>query len=51
MAVKRLAEVVFVAFVVCVLAVTLTLFLVPTISWAAVLEWLTTTPPYGGPCD
>jgi hypothetical protein len=34
--------------VVALLAVTLALFLVPTISWAAVLEWLTQPGP--SPC-
>jgi hypothetical protein len=34
-----------------VLAVTLAVLLVPGLSWAAVLQWLTVTPPCEGPCD
>jgi hypothetical protein len=48
---ERLVVNVLVAFALCVLAVTLAVLLVPGLSWAAVLEWLTTTPPCGGPCD
>ena len=40
---------VLVAFALCALAVTLAVLLVPSVSSAAVLEWLTTTPPCGGP--
>jgi hypothetical protein len=44
---KRSAVIVLAAFALCVLAVTLAVLLVPGLSWAAVLEWLTTTPPCG----
>jgi hypothetical protein len=51
MAMKRLAAViVLVAFALCVLAVTLGVLLVPGLSWAAVLEWLTTPPLCEAPC-
>jgi hypothetical protein len=45
---ERLAANVLVAFALCALAVTLAVLLVPSVSLAAVLEWLTTTPPCGG---
>jgi hypothetical protein len=48
MAMKELAVNVLLAFAVCVLVVTLTLLLVPSVSGAAVLEWITTQPP--SPC-
>jgi hypothetical protein len=43
MAIRGLAVIVLLA----LLAVTLTMLLVPSLSWATVLEWLTRTPP----CD
>jgi hypothetical protein len=33
-----------------VLAVTLAVLLLPGLSWANVLEWVTTTPPCEAPC-
>jgi hypothetical protein len=48
---RRLAVIVLVALVLCVLAVALAVLLVPSLSWADVLGWLTTTPPCEGPCD
>ncbi len=33
------------------LAVTIAVVLVPSLSWAGVLEWITTTPPCEDPCD
>jgi hypothetical protein len=48
---KRLAENVLAAHALCVVAVTLAMLLVPSISWPAVLEWLTTTPPCEGLSD
>jgi hypothetical protein len=33
------------------LAVSVAVLLVPSLSWAGVLEWITTTPPCEGPCD
>ncbi len=48
MAMKELAVNVLLAFAVCVLVVTLALLLLPSVSGAAVLEWLTTQPP--SPC-
>lgn len=33
------------------LAVSLAVLLLPSLSWAGVLEWITTTPPCEGPCD
>jgi hypothetical protein len=51
MPMKRVAVVVLAAIAVCVLAVTLAVLLVPGLSWAAVLQWLTVTPPCEGPCD
>jgi hypothetical protein len=34
-----------------VLAVTLAVLLLPSLSWADVLAWATTTPPCEAPCD
>ena len=48
MATKILAVNVLLALGVCVFAVTLAVLLAPSLSSAAVLEWLTTTPPCGG---
>ena len=48
---KGLAVNVLAAFAVCALAVTLAVLLLPSVSWAAALEWLTTTPPCGGPSN
>ena len=42
---NRLAVNVLAAFALCVLAVTLAVLMVPSLSWAAVLEALTTQPP------
>jgi hypothetical protein len=42
MAMNGLAVKVLLAVALCVLAVTLAVLLVPSLSWAAVLEWLTT---------
>jgi hypothetical protein len=50
MAVKRLTVVVVVALAVCVLVVSVAVVLLPGVSWANVLEWLTTTPPCEAPC-
>jgi hypothetical protein len=36
--------------VVVLLAVTLAVLLVPSLSWAGILEWITTTPPCEAPC-
>ena len=47
MANRGLGVVVLAAFGVCVFAVTLAVLLAPILSSAAVLEWLTTTPPCG----
>ena len=47
-AMKRVSVNVLAALALCGLAVTLALLLVPDISWAAVLEWLTTNS--SGPC-
>jgi hypothetical protein len=49
MAIKGLGWVVLAAFGVCVFAVTLALLLAPVLSSEAVLQWLTTTQPCGGP--
>jgi hypothetical protein len=46
---NRVAVIVLVALL--VLAVTLAVLLVPSLAWADVLGWLTTTPPCEGPCD
>jgi hypothetical protein len=46
---KGLAVNVVAAFAVCALAVSLVVLLLPSVSWAAALEWLTTTLPCGGP--
>jgi hypothetical protein len=48
---KRLAVLVLAAFALCLLAVTVAVLLVPSLSWAGVLEWVTTTPPCEKPCD
>jgi hypothetical protein len=48
MARTRLAVIVVVALVLALLAVTLAMLLVPSLSWAAVYEWMTTTGP--SPC-
>ena len=48
MAMKELAVNVLWAFAMCVLVVTLALLLVPSVSGAAVLEWITMQPP--SPC-
>jgi hypothetical protein len=48
---KSLAVIVLVALAVCMLAVSLAVFLVPSLSWADTFGWLTTTPPCEGPCD
>ena len=50
-AMNTAAVIVVAAFAVCVLAVTLAVLLVPSLAWADVLGWLTTTPPCEGPCD
>jgi hypothetical protein len=47
---KRVAVIVLAAFALCVLAVTLGVLLVPGLSWAAVFEWITTTPSCEAPC-
>jgi hypothetical protein len=39
------------AFALFVLAVILGVLLVPSLSGATILEWLTTTPPCEAPCD
>ena len=46
---KGLAVNVVAAFALCVLAVSLAVFLVPSIAWADLLEYLTTQPPCKGP--
>ncbi len=49
MSMKGLAVIVLWAFVLCVLAVTLVVMLLPpSLSWAAALEWITTQSP--SPC-
>jgi hypothetical protein len=48
---KRVAVIVLAALAVCVLAVILAVLLVPSLSWADVLTWVTATPPCEGPCD
>jgi hypothetical protein len=48
---KTMTVIVVAALGVCVLAVTLAVLLVPSLAWADVLGWLTTTPPCEGPCD
>jgi hypothetical protein len=50
-AMKRVAVIVLAAIAVCVLALTLAVLLVPSLAWADVLGWVTTTPPCEGPCD
>jgi hypothetical protein len=51
MAMKSVAMIVIAALAVCVLAVTLAVLLVPSLAWADVFVWVTTTPPCEGPCD
>jgi hypothetical protein len=46
---KGLAVNVVAAFALCVLAVSLAVFLVPSVAWADLLEYLTTQPPCKGP--
>jgi hypothetical protein len=48
---NTVAVIVLAAFAVCVLALTLAVLLVPSLAWADVLGWVTTTPPCEGPCD
>ena len=48
---NRPAVIVLAAFALFVLAVIVAVLLVPGLSWAALLEWLTTPPPCKGPCD
>jgi len=48
---NTVAVIVVAAFAVCVLAVALAVLLVPSLAWADVLGWLTTTQPCEGPCD
>ena len=50
-AMNTVAVIVIAAFTVCVLAVILAVLLVPSLAWADVVGWLTTTPPCEGPCD
>jgi len=50
-AMNTVAVIVVAAFAVCVLAVALAVLLVPSLAWADVLGWLTTTQPCEGPCD
>ena len=50
-AMNTVAVIVVAAFAVCVLAVILAELLVPSLAWADVLGWVTTTPPCEGPCD
>jgi hypothetical protein len=50
-AMKTMTVIVLAAFAVCVLAVILAVLLVPSLAWADVLGWLTTTPPCEAPCD
>jgi hypothetical protein len=45
---QRLAVIVLVALLV---ALALAVLLVASTSWAAMYEWMTTTPPCEGPCD
>jgi hypothetical protein len=46
---KGLAVNVIAAFALCAMAVTVAVFLVPSVAWADVLEYLTTQPPCKGP--
>ena len=46
---KALAVNALVAFALCAMAVTVAVFLVPSVAWADVLEYLTTQPPCKGP--
>jgi hypothetical protein len=48
MAITRLAVIVVLALALALLAVTLATLLVPSLSWAGVYEWMTTTGP--SPC-
>ena len=50
-AMNRVTVIVIAALAVCVLAVTLAVLLVPSLAWADVPGWVTTTPPCEGPCD
>ena len=50
MSLRRGLGVVLVAVGVCVLVLILAVLLLPSLSWAGVLEWLTTTPPCEAPC-
>ncbi len=47
---KRVALGALAVLAVCVLAVTLAVLLLPSLSWANVIEWVTTTPPCEAPC-
>jgi hypothetical protein len=49
-AMNRVAVIVIAALAVCVVAVTLAVLLIPSLAWADVLGWVTTT-PCEGPCD
>jgi predicted transporter len=48
---KTMTVIVLATCAVCVLAVALAVLLVPSLSWAAVSEWLTTTPLCEAPCQ
>ena len=48
---KRPVVLLAVAILVALLAMTIAVVLVPSLSWAGVLEWITTTPPCEAPCD
>jgi hypothetical protein len=50
-AMNRVAVIVIAALAVCVVAVTLAVLLIPSLAWADVLGWVTTTTPCEGPCD
>jgi hypothetical protein len=47
---KRVALGALAVLAVCVLALTLAVLVLPSLSWANVLEWMTTTPPCDTPC-
>jgi hypothetical protein len=47
---KRVALGALVVLAVVVLALTLAVILLPSLSWANVIEWVTTTPPCEAPC-
>ena len=51
LSIKSWVAIVLAALAVCVLAVSLAVLLVPSLSWADTFGWLTTTPPCEGPCD